>query len=350
MASESALAPSASPWRVFLGGVFMGLANLVPGVSGGTMILALGLYDRFISSIADLTSLRWSKGLFVFLVVLGVGAVLALVGLAGSAVWLVTEHRWVAYSLFVGLTLGGVPQLLQQCRAGWTRALVAAAVGFALMVLLANSNASGVNPIWINLIWVGALAASSMILPGVSGSYLLLIFGLYETVVGSVSLLRSEPGEAMGVLIPVAIGAALGIAVLSNLLKLALRARPIASHGCLLGLLLGSVVGLWPFQEAVHPDLAVRAARKATEAVLFDGADVAAVNQEYGVDWTQEDVARVRAEYTGLSKNELKARSNDLRRFSPATLQGVGALALLLAGFAFTLLLGRSGRPRGAPA
>ncbi|QDU66760.1 hypothetical protein Pla86_18350 [Planctomycetes bacterium Pla86] len=322
----------------------MGLANLVPGVSGGTMILALGLYDRFISSIAELTTLRWSKSLFVFMALIGSGLLVALLSMSGPAVWLVSEHRWIAYSIFVGLTLGGVPELIKLCGGLRPGALIAGAVGVAIMVALANSSASSVPPTWINLVWIGALAASSMILPGISGSYLLLIFGLYETVVGSLSLLKEEPVEAIGILVPVGIGAAIGIAALSNILKVALEKRPVSSHGLLLGLLVGSVVGLWPFQEAVHPDLANRPIRKGIELVVLEGADAAQVNEERGLGWTDEDVARATAEYGGKTKNELKALSNELRRFAPSGGQIAGAVGLLVLGFGATLLLGR-GRP-----
>ncbi|MDP7573882.1 MAG: DUF368 domain-containing protein, partial [Phycisphaerales bacterium] len=95
--------------RCGLGGVLMGLANLVPGISGGTMLLATGVYRRFVDAVARATTFRWSLDVIVTLLVIVAGAGFAIVLGAGIIRDLVHEHRWVMYSLFLGLTLGGVP-------------------------------------------------------------------------------------------------------------------------------------------------------------------------------------------------------------------------------------------------
>ncbi len=191
--------PEVAAPRVVLGGFLMGLANLVPGVSGGTMILAVGLYDRFIGAVAELSSLRWSRGMFVFLALVAAGLGVALVGLAGPAVYMVGHHRWAMYALFVGMTLGGVPELRRLAFPDFesrTGGAVAAVLGFAAMAYLAWAM-SGTTLPHTTAVYVamGAVAASSMILPGVSGSYILLIFGLYDVVVGSLSRNRGRSRE-----------------------------------------------------------------------------------------------------------------------------------------------------------
>ena len=236
----------------------MGLANLVPGVSGGTMILAVGLYDRFISAVAELSSLRWSRGMFIFLGLLAAGLGVALVGLAGPAVHMVTHYRWAMYSLFVGMTLGGAPELLKLAfpkEGGGSKSSAAIALGidFALMAWIAWSLQGVALPhTFLAFLAMGVLAASSMILPGVSGSYLLLIFGVYDVVIGSLSssALEEDLKGSLMILLPVGLGAVIGIALLSNVLKVVLSRYSKPAHGALLGLLLGSVLGLWPFQEA----------------------------------------------------------------------------------------------------
>ncbi len=237
--------PSAT--RVVLGGFLMGIANLVPGVSGGTMILAVGLYDRFIEAVARLTSLRWRAETLRFLLLLGIGLGLAIVGLATPAVWLVTEHRWIAYSLFVGMTLGGVPLLWRVVRPPRARDWIALGLGFACMLLIAfGLSDSPLEHTFLVLAVVGALAAASMILPGISGSYILLIFGLYDVVVGSLRprQLLGDFAGAFGILAPVAIGVALGIGVLSNVLRVVLARYERPAHAALLGLLFDAVLGL----------------------------------------------------------------------------------------------------------
>ena len=97
--------------RTGITGVLMGLANLVPGVSGGTMVLIMGLYDEFVSSVADVTRLRFTKRNVVFLGVLGVFVVATIASLAEPTKSLVTNHRTAMYALFIGMTLGGAPML-----------------------------------------------------------------------------------------------------------------------------------------------------------------------------------------------------------------------------------------------
>lgn len=332
--------------RSLAGGVLMGLANLVPGISGGTMILAIGLYERFIASLADVSRLRlrWNSLLFLGLVLSGL--VLSVVTLAGVAVALVTEQRWIMYSLFIGMTLGGAPELWRQCRPLAPAVLVAFAAGLGAMVVFALELSGTQLPreLWV-FVLAGAVASASMILPGISGSYVLLILGLYDVVVSSASssALREDPRAALAVLVPVVIGAGLGMASLSNLLKALLGRFPRASHGALLGLLVGSVLGLYPFQEPVHPDLAEKRVRKATEMVLA-GEDFEAVRAAHGEDLDDARLAALAERWRGLGAGDLKARGEELRRFEPAAGQIAGALGLALVGALLTRLLGR--RPR----
>jgi len=351
--SHSPHPTEATPARIFAGGFLMGLANLVPGVSGGTMILALGLYDKFIGAVAELTSFRWSIRLFAFLGVLGLGLVIAVGGLASVAVMLVSEYRWIMYSLFIGMTLGGVPELWRLCRPATVALPIGVASGLAGMVLFF---------FWLSdtevphnagtLFGVGALAASSMILPGVSGSLILLIFGLYEVVIGSLSprAILDDPGGTLGVVVPVVLGAGAGIALLSNVLKVCLARYRSGSHGLLLGLLAGSILPLWPFQEAVEPELLDRDLRKAIAMLVVDGATVEEVEAARGVRFSAADVERVRARYGSLSAADLKRLSQETRRFDPDALRVGVSLVLVALGFLLTRLLGVHDGEEGAEA
>jgi len=323
----------------------MGLANLVPGISGGTMILAVGLYDAFIGAVADVSRLRITRRSVTFLGVMTIGLGLAVVTLSGVAVSLVASHRWVMFSLFIGLTLGGVPELLRlsrPLRAPTALAFLAGVVGMAALAWGLSGTSLPVNT--GVLLLVGAAAASSMILPGVSGSYVLLILGMYDTVIGSLSAteLRADLAGALAIVGPVVVGAVLGIALLSNLLKALLARWSGPSHGALLGLLCGSVFGLYPFQQAVHPELANRETRKAIERHVVDGEEVGALAAEL-----ERDVAELEAwcaEWSGRAKGELKQASLATATFRPGAGQVAGALGLLVLGFGLTLALGR-----GAP-
>jgi len=263
--SESNSATSWAP-RAVAGGVLMGLANLVPGISGGTMLLAVGIYPRFVEAVADTTRLRLRLQPLLLLAVVAASGGLAILLLAGVLRDLVVHQRSIMYSAFIGLTLGGVPLVWRlgrpATRAFWggTAGGVAAMAGLAL--LQGGPTATGLTSSGPFLLAVaGAAGAAAMILPGVSGAYLLLALGQYEPILGAIDrLLEGLSGldspavmEAAGVLLPVLVGIAAGATLISNAVRFALRRFRQATLGVLMGLLLGAVVGLWPFENLAFP-------------------------------------------------------------------------------------------------
>jgi putative membrane protein len=246
--------------RGSIGGVLMGLANLVPGISGGTMLVAAGVYTAFIQAVAEITTFRFRFRSIVMLASITVGAVVVIASLAGPVNYLVSTHRWVMYSLFIGLTLGGVPIVWRMARPATPAVFGGAVVGFAVMALMAfaRTSSSGEGSA-VMLVIAGIAGASAMILPGVSGAYLLLVLGQYEVILGAIDQLKQGLSgdralilSAMTVVIPVGIGVAIGVVGISNLVRWTLRRFEKATLGVLLGLLFGSVVGIWPFQQAVE--------------------------------------------------------------------------------------------------
>ncbi|MCB9906641.1 MAG: DUF368 domain-containing protein [Planctomycetes bacterium] len=332
-----------APGRTLLGGFLMGFANLVPGISGGTMILAVGLYGRFINTISDVSRLRLRRDSLVFLGLIALGAVVAIGSLSGLLVDLVVEHRWVMYSLFLGMTLGGAPELWKESQPRRGSVFLAMAIGFAIMAAFAfYMTGSQVGTSLGVLVVVGALAASSMILPGISGSYLLLLFGLYETVIGSLrpAAWREDWMGTLRIVAPVGIGAVLGVALLSNALRVFLERKPGIAHGLLLGLLVGSVLGLWPFQNPVHEDLARRDVRKVVVMALAENTPQA-IRDQYGAEFTDARIDELRTQYAGKGAGELKAMGDALQRFDPTVRQMLSALGLFALGALITRLVGR---------
>ena len=258
--------------RSAVAGVLMGLANLVPGVSGGTMIVVMGLYDEFITALADVTRLRPTKRSIAFLVILGCAALIVIASLAGPLAREVTLHRSAMFSLFIGMTLGGVPLLIKMLHRLSKASVVGVAIGLTLMVAIAITKepppdreafeevvAAGrlvIEPDYPRDVIAGALGMSAMVLPGVSGAYMLLILGRYETILAAVATTtdyvlsggrEGDPGMFLGVMIPVGIGAVLSLVILSNFLKWMLHRHRNFTVGMLLGILFGAVVGIWPF-------------------------------------------------------------------------------------------------------
>jgi putative membrane protein len=256
-------------------------------------------------------------------------AVVAILLLAGTVKGLVEAHRWIMYSIFIGLTLGGIPLLWRMARPASPALWGSAAVAFLLMIVMALSGGAtggGGGPRYLVVFLSGLAASSAMILPGVSGGYLLLLLGQYESILGSVDQLkRGLLGDsdlalgpdlalvldAMHVMLPLGIGIVVGVVGVSNLLRWLLSRFEKVTLGALLGLLLGAVVGLWPFQQERPPE--------------------------------PGDVIR------GRVVSEQNAASFDprhwpLARFDPSGAQAGAAVGLILAGLGATLLIGRLDR------
>lgn len=363
---EPTLAPLAV--RSGVGGVLMGLANLVPGISGGTMLLAAGIYPRFISAIGEVTTLKFRKASLVVLGVVVCAAAAAVIGLAGPVKELVVHHRWIMYSIFIGLTLGGVPVVWRLVReAGGANSGVwnGLAVGFVMMVGLAVLQILGAgtadNEGFVFMLLAGIAGASAMILPGVSGGYLLLVLGVYVPILAAISgfkdALRGGDTDAViaigiAVILPVGLGVVIGIVGVSNLLKWLLQRYERPTLGALLGLLLGAVVGLFPFQEAFAP---VPGQMLGDRQITTDNDGVISVVAE---DFKGFKPVLVKGQAMTLSAGEqlvfvtdgepVEAEDYPTRFYAPRAVDVAIALALILAGIAVTLGIDRFGREKKA--
>ena len=256
--------------RSVIGGALMGLANLVPGISGGTMLLAVGVYPQFISGIAEVSTFKFQPRVILMLGYVAVAAAVVIVGFARLIAMALDQFEWGMYSLFIGLTLGGIPLIWRTLKPADRVSMSSALVAMVLMALLATldpdrlggSREPGVAS-YIMLAVAGCSGGAAMILPGLSGAYLLLILGQYRIIVDAVAFaadaVRSGMWtlafESLHVLIPVGIGMVVGVVGVSNLMKMLLTNYQRATLGFLLGLLFGAVIGLWPFTQAVLPQV-----------------------------------------------------------------------------------------------
>lgn len=301
--TERPVAPPPSPFagllRTVLAGVLMGVANIIPGVSGGTMILAMGLYERFVDAVAELTRLRFRLGSIVFLVVLGVSATIALMLSVGPINWGLVHHQHIMFALFIGLTLGGVPIVVQEMRPVRPVSIVTTVIGVAFMIFISFWLGGMELPLnFLVLLIAGIIGSAAMVLPGISGSYMLLAMGLYFPITRAIDEFKDglraldigaafEP--AFTIMLPVGIGVIVGIAGLSNVLKAALRRYHDATMGILLGLLLGSVFFLYPFREPGSRDPFDAAAPMTAWNVAFV---VACVGIGFFITWRLSQVGR----------------------------------------------------------
>jgi putative membrane protein len=230
----------------------------------------VGIYPQFIGGVAEVSTFKFRPKVVLLLACVIAAALVAIGAFARLIGLLLDNYQWAMYSLFIGLTLGGVPLLWRMVRPLDVKVAVSATVAIAMMAMLALVDPERIGggmdrglAAYALLFVAGLSGGAAMILPGVSGAYLLLVLGQYRRIVGAVALavdgLRSFDlamfGAAMHVFIPVGFGVVAGVVGVSNLVKMLLARFQRATLGFLLGLLLGAVIGLWPFTAPVAPQL-----------------------------------------------------------------------------------------------
>jgi putative membrane protein len=234
----------------------MGAADVVPGVSGGTVAFITGIYDELLRSIASIPAatlllLRgrireaWLAANATFLLVLLLGILTSVVSLARLITYLLTEQPIPVWSFFFGLILVSSHLVAREItRWNWSRGLFfIAGAAFAYWITVASPVQLGSDP--LSLFFAGAIAICAMILPGISGSFILVLLGLYAVVLGAVKSLD------LSLLLVFACGCLAGLICFASLLRwLLVRWRDL-SLAFLTGLMLGSLNKIWPWKETL---------------------------------------------------------------------------------------------------
>lgn len=232
----------------------MGAADVVPGVSGGTLAFILGIYERFLKALTSFNLeafnlLRrgrwrtcWEHIDGTFLAFLFTGILLSIASLAGAISYML-EHRPVPlWALFNGLILGALPYLLKPIKFNWRRSIVLVlGVVFGASISFLTPMQSSPEP-WLFFI-AGFIAICAMILPGVSGSFLLLLMGMYAPVVAAVSDFQ------IGLLLLFASGCVVGLLAFSRLLSTLLQRFHDGMLALLCGIVIGALLRIWPWQH-----------------------------------------------------------------------------------------------------
>lgn len=245
-------------------GLCMGAADIVPGVSGGTIALILGHYQRLVTAIShvDVTLLRMvHRGNFSqaatyldlrFLLVLLVGIVTGVIGLASLMHYLLEHQQAYTYAVFFGLILGSsylVAQRLAKWKVSHVGLLVAGAF-MAWQICLLTPTHAELTP--LSAFLAATVAICAMILPGISGAFVLLLMGLYHPITELIKGLPRLEFTSHGLLIIATFcsGCLVGLLAFSHVLKWLLAHRHDTTMAFLVGLMLGSLYKIWPFQRA----------------------------------------------------------------------------------------------------
>lgn len=257
--------------KEILRGVLIGIANAIPGVSGGTMMVSMGIYDKVISSVTNL--FRQFKKSVITLFPYLVGMAIGIVGLAFSIEYLFETFPLQTALLFIGLILGGLPMLFGRLK-GKKLGIANAGIFiifFLLIIGLEFLNGSGgkeavltVSAVQVmKLFGIGVLASATMVIPGVSGSMILMLLGYYnpiiETITGFIkSLLAFDINgilTACGILVPFGIGVVLGIFAIAKIIEILLQKQEGLTYSAILGLVMASPVVI--LMQNPLPDLGI---------------------------------------------------------------------------------------------
>ncbi|MBQ8041154.1 MAG: DUF368 domain-containing protein [Lachnospiraceae bacterium] len=243
-----------------LKGMVIGIANIIPGVSGGTMMVAMGIYDKLIHCITHI--FKEFKKSILFLVPIAIGMAIAVIGGSLGIEALFENFPVQTNLLFIGLIVGGLPAIWKNVKGKTIRFghILAFLAFFALVVVMAflggkEGNAVDLTFNLINvlkLFAVGVIAAATMVIPGVSGSMVLLLLGYYNPIVSAINdFLRDLTAFDMsgiltgiGILMPFGIGVILGVLAIAKLIEFIFNKFPLYAYWAIIGLIVASPIAI----------------------------------------------------------------------------------------------------------
>ncbi len=242
-----------------LKGMGMGAANVIPGVSGGTVALITGIFERIINALKsfNLTALSLLfKGKikeliaytdFYFLLSVGTGMVVSIFAVAGLLKYLLISFPIFVWAFFFGLIVASVYYVAKTINKWNFVVILLFIIGTAIAVSLSFLKPASPNDSFLYLILCGVVAICSMILPGISGSFVLMLMGNYELV-----MIEAVTQAHIMVLLPVVLGGLVGIIALSNVLSWVFKRFRDQTIGLLAGFVLGSLRILWPWKQEIY--------------------------------------------------------------------------------------------------
>lgn len=242
----------------FINGFCMALADSVPGVSGGTVAFILGFYDKFIIALDDIFrgNFKKKKDAFIYLVKIGIGWVVGFILAVLFLSNLFESHIYEMSSLFIGFIIFAIPIVIKEELAsikGKYRNILFAILGALLVIVITYLNRSGGSTFNIDTLNIGTIlyvflsgmiAISAMILPGISGSTLLLIFGLYIPIITKIKVLLTFDFSAFPILFIFGLGVIFGILFFTRLLRKCLEKKRSATIYAILGMMLASIYSI----------------------------------------------------------------------------------------------------------
>ena len=233
-------------------GFIFGLANIIPGVSGGTLAITLGIYEDLIKSISHLFSNF--KNSIKFLFFLALGAVLAIILMSKVINMCLDKYPFPTTLFFIALIIGGLPMISKKIKKEKLKIsnIIVFLITFSLIMIMtftkANTSAvslDNINILGIILLFlVGVVASGTMIIPGVSGSFVLMLLGYYKPILNTISNLTNNFTQSILILLPFGIGVIIGIILIAKLIEMLINKYPIKTYYGILGFIIASIIAL----------------------------------------------------------------------------------------------------------
>ena len=233
-----------------LKGAAIGIAMLVPGVSGGTMAIILGVYDDMIHSVSSF--FKDIKKNFVFLLNISLGGIIGVLAFSKLIEYALENFRHPTMYFFIGIVIGGIPVLYQKAvnsgnRKKQVKNWIFFVLGFVIVLIMSIYNGTIVNLAnstgvlhFIFLFIAGIVISVALILPGISTSFMLLVLGMYDITIKAINNLY------VSYLAPIAIGLAFGVIATAKILENAMQKKPSQTYMLILGFVVGSIGPVFP--------------------------------------------------------------------------------------------------------
>lgn len=235
-------------------GMVLGVANVIPGVSGGTLAITMGIYEELIDIISHFK--KNIKKIGTFLVPIAIGAILSIILMSKVISSCLHNFPVPTTIFFIGLIIGGIPLLTKKIKHTKikTSNIFIFLITFTLVIVMLFLKTSGksvdlsnVNMINIIILFiVGVIASATMIIPGVSGSFILMLLGFYEPIVNIVGNITdfSKIGYNLSILVPFGLGVLIGIVLVARLIEFLLDKYEVATYYGILGFIASSIITL----------------------------------------------------------------------------------------------------------
>ncbi len=239
---------------LFLKGMIIGVANIIPGVSGGTLMITLGLYEEVIETISNFFK-NFKKNL-KFIIPIGIGMVFAIFLLSKLISFCLDRYPFPTTLFFIGLIIGGIPLLWKKASAAkkkysnWLVFFISFGAILLFTFLRGGDYIVSLDEInimtMITLFIIGIISAATMVIPGISGSFVLMLIGYYEPIVNTIKDLTnfSLLTHNLLILIPFGLGILVGIILVAKLIEYLFNRYPIKTYYGVLGFVLASIVAI----------------------------------------------------------------------------------------------------------